>query len=155
MRQVAGYSLWLGHVGDARDIGQLRSAGILAVVDLALNEPPVALPRELIHCRFPLVDGPRNPAWLLRMAVDTVTLLVRTHVPTLVYCGAGMSRSPSIAAAAIAQVRQCPLAEGLILVLDSGRSDVSPGLWRDLQTALMTESPVAFHPGSANDSRAG
>src|SRR5205085_1881187 len=36
MRQVPGCSLWLGHVGDARDLRGVLSAGILAVVDLAL-----------------------------------------------------------------------------------------------------------------------
>jgi len=133
VRPIAGYSLWLGHLGDARDVERLYASGIFAVVDLALNVPPVALPRELAYCRFPLLDGPGNPAWLLRAAVDTVACLVRGNVPTLVFCGAGMSRSPCVAGAAIARVRRCSLAEGLALVLESGRSDVSPGLWSDVQ----------------------
>src|SRR4051794_38928813 len=68
VRRVPGYTLWLGHVGDARDLSGLLSAGITAVVDLALNEAPVPLARELVYCRFPLIDGGGNPRWLLRTA---------------------------------------------------------------------------------------
>ncbi|MGO9465552.1 MAG: dual specificity protein phosphatase family protein [Isosphaeraceae bacterium] len=139
MRPIAGYSLWLGNIGDARERGRLHAAGIVAVVDLALNEPPVVLPRELTYCRFPLLDGPGNPPWLLRAAVETVARLVREDVATLVFCGAGMSRSPCVAGAAIARARRCLPAEGLALVLASGVSDVSPGLWSDIQAVFAQE----------------
>ena len=38
MRQVTDYALWLGHVGDARDLTGLLSTGIVAVVDLARDD---------------------------------------------------------------------------------------------------------------------
>ncbi len=136
MRQVPGYSLWVGHVGDVRDLRSLLSAGILAVVDLALNEPPARLTRELVYCRFPLVDGAGNPPWLVRAAVETIAGLLRSRTPTLVYCGAGMSRSPMIAAAAVARLRGCSLADALAVVLQSGPADVSPGLLSDVRTML-------------------
>src|SRR4051794_36196473 len=100
VRRIPGYPLWLGHVGDARDLSALLAAGIAAVVDLALNEPPVPLTRELVYCRFPLIDGGGNPRWMLRATVETVAGLMRAGVPTLVYCGACMSRTPSVAGAA-------------------------------------------------------
>src|SRR5208283_2217360 len=133
VRQVPGYSLWLGHVGDMRDLRSVLSAGILAVVDLAVNEPPATVTRELVYLRFPLLDGSGNPTWLLRSAIETVAGLLRTRTPTLVYCAAGMSRTPCIAAAAIALVRHCPLTEALTLVSASGPADVSPGLWAEVQ----------------------
>jgi hypothetical protein len=68
MRQVPGYALWLEHVGDARDLRTVLSTGILAVVDLALNEPPATVTRELAYCRFPLLDGSGNAPWLVRAA---------------------------------------------------------------------------------------
>jgi hypothetical protein len=136
MRRVPGYSLWLGHVGDVRDLEGVRAAGIRAVVDLAWNEPPALLTRELVYCRFPLVDGTGNPRWLLHAAVETVAGLLRSDTPTLVACGAGLSRSPCIAAAAIARVRGGTLAEGLAIALQSGAADVSPGLWREVREAL-------------------
>jgi protein-tyrosine phosphatase len=126
----------LGHIGDARDLPGLLSADISAVVDLALDEPPVSLTRELVYCRFPLIDGGGNPRWLLRAAVETVAGLLRARVPSLVYCGAGMSRTPSVAGAAIALVRGCSASEGLAVVLPSGAGDVSPALWLEIQAAI-------------------
>jgi hypothetical protein len=134
--RIPGYPLWLGHVGDARDLSGLHSSGIAALVDLALNESPVPLTRELVYCRFPVIDGGGNPRWLLRAAVETVAGLLRARVPTLVYCGACMSRTPSVAGAAIALVRGCPLSEGLALAIQSGAADVSPALWSEIQEAL-------------------
>jgi hypothetical protein len=87
MRRVPGYSLWLGHAGDARDLRGLLAAGIVAVVDLAAQEAPAPATRELVYGRFPIVDGPGNPPWLLRAAVEMVAGLVRDEVPTLVGCG--------------------------------------------------------------------
>jgi len=136
MRRVEGYALWLGHVGDVLDHRGILATGILAVVDLALNDAPASLPRELAYCRFPLLDGPGNPPWLLRAAVETVAYLLRSGTPTLVYCGAGLSRSPSIAAAAVALVRGRPADEALVLVSRSGPLDVSPGLWSDVRAIL-------------------
>lgn len=133
MHQVAGYELWLGHVGEAREISQLYALGIEAVVDLALNEPPSSLPREIAYCRFPLGDGAGNAPWLLRSAVETVATLLREGVPTLVFCGAGLSRTPAIAAAAIAKLEGCPLSEGLERATAGVRADVSTALWVDLE----------------------
>jgi hypothetical protein len=133
MRRVAGYSLWLGHAGDVRDVPRLLAAGIAAVIDLAIQEAPAPASRELVYGRFPLVDGPGNPPWLLRVAVETVAGLIRDDVPTLVACGAGLSRSPCVAGAAIARVRGCPADEGLAIALGFAPADVSPGLWGDVR----------------------
>jgi protein-tyrosine phosphatase len=136
LRKVTDYPLWLGHVGDVRDPSKLLAAGISAVVDLALNKQPATLPRELVYCRFPLIDGPGNPRARLRTAVETVASLLRSGTPTLVYCGAGMSRSPAVAGAAIALVTGCSLAEGLTVVSQSGARDVSPGLWAEIEETM-------------------
>jgi protein-tyrosine phosphatase len=136
VRRIPGYRLWLGHVGDARDLAGLHSAGIVAVVDLALDETPVSLTREQVYCRFPLIDGGGNPQWLLRAAVETVAGLLRAGVPTLVYCGACMSRTPSVAGAAIALVRGCPPAEGLAIAVQARAADVSPALWTEIKAAI-------------------
>ena len=137
MRPIPGYNLWLGNTRDGRDSRALLNAGILAVIDLALEEPPAVLVRELTYCRLPLYDGAGNPNWLLRTAVETVATFLRAGTPTLVCCGAGMSRSPAVAAAAIAAIRGCPLAEALPIVMPSGSGDVSP--------ALLAESSQLSH----------
>jgi protein-tyrosine phosphatase len=136
MREIPPYRLWLGHLGDVRDSRGVLAAGIAALVDLALNEPPIAAPRELVYCRFPLVDGAGNPAWLLKAAIETTTGFLKRNVPTLVYCGAGMSRSPAVAAAAISLVSGRPPDACLAMVVQSGPGDVSPTLWREIKAVL-------------------
>jgi protein-tyrosine phosphatase len=136
MRKISEYSLWLGHAGDIRGGQRPTQAGISAVVDLAVEEPPTTLTRELAYCRFPLVDGSGNLHWMLRSAVLTVAGLLRSGTPTLVCCGAGMSRAPAIAGAAIAVVRGCSPDEGLRLIMASGAADVSPALWSEIRAAL-------------------
>jgi protein-tyrosine phosphatase len=135
MRQFLPHPLWLGHIGDVADLRKVLDAGIVALVDLALNEPPPRIPRDLIYCRFPLVDGAGNHPSLLRAAVRTVAMLLDARMPTLVYCGAGMSRSPTVAAAALAKFTgQTPLA-CLEQIAQSRPHDVSPGLWKEVLEA--------------------
>jgi hypothetical protein len=132
MRRVAGRPLWLGHRGDARDPAALLSLGIIAVIDLAAEEPFATLPREIVYCRFPLADGPDNPRWIVRSAVETLAGWLREGIPTLVSCGAGMSRSPAITAAALAIAEGRPIEECLAEIVEGGVCDVSPAFWRDL-----------------------
>jgi hypothetical protein len=140
VRRILEYPLWLGHSGDARDLAAVHAAGILAVVDLALDEPPAVATRDLVYCRFPLLDGPGNPSWLLRAAIETTALLIRSETPTLVACGLGMSRSPGIAAAAIARISGESAVKILTKIGHSGRVDVCPGLWSELVAALARQS---------------
>ena len=107
-------------------------AGIPCNTDLE----PVLPPRELIYCRFPLLDGTGNPPELLTLAVQTVTELLRRQVPTAVCCGNGVSRSPAVAAAALAVFQRLDLADSLKRISDQHRCDVSPGLLHDLREAL-------------------
>lgn len=133
MRQISPFALWLGHVGDTRDWRAVFDVGVQAIVDLAGNEPPATPPRELIYCRFPLVDGAGNSAQLLDAAVATLEHFLRTNIPVLVYCSAGLSRSPAVTAAALARKTGQSLDESLAVVQRSGPADVSPGLWASLQ----------------------
>lgn len=75
---------------DARDLRGIYNSGILAVIDLAINEPPAQLGREIVYCRFPLNDGDGNSDALITLAVRTIASLVRYQAPTLVACSAGM-----------------------------------------------------------------
>ncbi|MGL4555229.1 MAG: dual specificity protein phosphatase family protein [Gemmataceae bacterium] len=129
MRTVRDHPpLWVGHVGDVRDLRRVLSAGVGALVDLAMMEPPARVTRDLAYLRFPLLDGPDNPPWLLRAAVGAVAGLARDGVPTLVFCDAGMSRSPCVAAAGLARATGRTFDEVLREVLRGGPADVSPAL---------------------------
>jgi protein-tyrosine phosphatase len=131
MRQVGDYPLWIGTARDARDAKAIHAAGVRAVVDLAAEEPPAALTRDLVYLRFPLVDGDGNEPKVVRAALAAVTALLRERVPTLVACGMGMSRSPAVAAVAFATAYGLNAADVLKSV--PGPGDVSPTLLRELQ----------------------
>ncbi len=133
MRRIDGYSLWLGHVGDIQDLSSVLNNDISVVVDLAINEPIPQLTRELVYIRCPLNDGAGNDPWALRLAVRTVATLLNENVATLVYCSAGMSRTPAIAAAALASAHGLTLPAAIMLVTQDAPSDISPALIGDLQ----------------------
>jgi hypothetical protein len=130
MRRIDPYALWIGTARDARDVKSVLDAGIEAVVDLAIEEPPARLTREQAYLRFPLTDSDGNASWLLRAAVRAVAELIQSRVPTLVACGAGMSRSPAVVAAAVARLGAKPISA--VLSDLPGPIDVSPGLLREL-----------------------
>ncbi len=141
MRQIAPHPLWLGHVGDMRNLREVLDRGIVAVVDLAVNEPIPTLTRELVYCRFPLVDGTGNEAWLLRAAAETVAGFLKAEQPVFVYCAAGMSRTPVIAAAGLALASGRTPDECLAEVTARGPSDVTPHLWREVKEAVFSKPP--------------
>src|SRR5262245_4634394 len=98
MTQILPYPLWVGHAGEGREFRQVFDAGIKALIQLAAEELPSQPPRELVFCRFPLLDGAGNRPEMLSLSIGTVANLLRRHFPTLITSGAGMSRSPAIAA---------------------------------------------------------
>jgi protein-tyrosine phosphatase len=86
-----------------------------------------------VYLRFPIVDNEGNPEWLLRAAVEAVTGLLRAGVPTLVACSAGASRSPAVAAVALARWLGVSPEDGLKRI---GNGDVSVTLWRELNAMV-------------------
>lgn len=128
MREILPYLL-VGNATNARDLRQIHLHRIAAVVDLAGNEPPALLSRDLIYCRFPLVDGGGNQEVLTATAIRCVVHLVQGNIRTLVACSAGVSRAPSITAAALAYLTHKSLDECLLEVVREGPNDVSPLFW--------------------------
>jgi len=135
MHPIEPYALWLGHAGEYQDPTKLFDLGIQAVVALAREELPAVLPRELLSFRIPLVDGSGNEPLHLKLAVELVSSLIAARVPTLVYCGAGMSRSPGIVACALARLQQREPSACLELLHHQVKTDVSTSFWRDLVAA--------------------
>jgi len=93
MREIIPGKLWLGNAGDGRDPARLLDAGIVAVINLAVEEPSPILPRTMTYCHFPIMDGAQECEGILAAAIQTLASLLRNQVPTLVYCGAGMTGS--------------------------------------------------------------
>jgi protein-tyrosine phosphatase len=138
MNQIHPYLLRIGHAGDSDDVKALFDDGVRAVVQLAYEAAPILLPRELIVCRFPLIDGPGNRPEMLRLAIGTVAELLREQISVLVACGSGVSRAPAIAAAALARYTGKPLSECLQEVTRHRHADVHPALYEHIDAILRT-----------------
>ena len=102
MHEIHPHQLWIGHALDLREPRALFDSGIAAVIDLAFEELPAQLPRQLIYCRFPIIDGGGNEEAILFHALQTIIDLIGTGTRTIVGCSAGMSRSPTLASFALA-----------------------------------------------------
>ena len=102
MHEILPHTLWIGNAFDIREPRPLFDAGITAVIDVAYEEQPAQIPRQLTYCRFPLLDGGGNDPAVLAQSLRTTTDLMALGIRTIIACSAGMSRSPTIAAFAIA-----------------------------------------------------
>jgi protein-tyrosine phosphatase len=125
---VFGEQLLVGDAISARNLKLIYEYEIAAVVDLAANELPATLGRDIVYCRFPLHDDESNSDELLLAAIETVRSLLLGGFRTLVACSAGMSRSPIIAAAAISKFTGKPFQECLLEMIENIPHDVSPSL---------------------------
>jgi protein-tyrosine phosphatase len=141
MHQIPPHLLWIGHSGDGRELRTIFDQGIQARVELAAEEALAPAPHDLITCRFPLVDGNGNDPAMLRMALRTVAHLLREKVPTLVCCGAGLSRSPAVVAGAIALLTGERPEDCLVRVLLHRPADLVPGLWHEVAIAVSPMQP--------------
>lgn len=148
MRPVHGYPLWIGTARDARDVRKVLDAGIEVVVDLAVEEPPATLTRELTYLRFPLIDGGGNPTWRLIAAASTLDVLIRQAIPTLVCCSGGLSRSPAITALGLCFATDQRAPDMLLRKVQSGvASDVHPALWNDIMRCVVTDEGWNYKAG--------
>ena len=136
MDRIEPYELWVGHAGDGLAYQEAADRGIRAIVQLAIAELPLHPPRDFIYCRIPLLDGCGNDSGLLQLAISSVATLHCNELPTLVCCAAGMSRSPAIAAAAIAMTENLDVDECLKRVTKFRVADVSPGLWEEVRRVM-------------------
>ncbi len=142
MREVIPNLLWIGNALDARDVKSVLDSGICVVIDLAIEEPPILFPREIVYCRFPLLDGEGNSFAVLRSAIETTSNFVAAEQPTLVACSAGISRSPAIVAAVLAKRQSLDLDEAAQRIASMGPCDFSARFWMAVRKA-MSDSPTA------------
>ena len=134
IREIHPDHLFIGNATDARDLRLLYDNRIAAVVDLAINELPAQLARDMMYFRVPIVDGNGNSNATVDMAIRCVVMLIENDIRTMVACSAGMSRSPAIAAAAIALATGRLPDECLAAIVTDSPHDVSPILWSRVMT---------------------
>ncbi len=133
MHEAIRSQLWLGTAADARDIKSVLDRRIVVVIDLAMEEPTIHFPRDIVYCRIPLVDGDGNRPEIIRAAVDLTASFIESGVPTLVACSDGMSRSPIIVAAALAEIDEMTMEEALEAITAGVAHDVSTSLWAEVK----------------------
>ena len=136
MHEIQSGLLLIGHALDIREPKPLFDAGIEAVVDVAYEEPPARLPRQMIYCRFPLNDGGGNAASTICQAVQTLVDLLASETPTIVACSAGMSRSPTIAAFGLAVHLGLEPEDALAKISETKALEINGVLWNDVAKVL-------------------
>jgi protein-tyrosine phosphatase len=141
VREVIPEKLWIGNAIDARNVTGVLGLGIAAIVDLAMEELPIQYPRDVTYCRFPLIDGTGNQPAVLRAAIETTATFIASGTPTLVACGAGMSRSPAVVAAAMTKMHGGTVADTLEKLTTGRPHDVSPSLLTEISKLLLAMSP--------------
>ena len=93
--------LFVGTTTDAGDGSLLHDHGVTLVVSLVHGEPDGGYPDGTAVVDVPMVDGPRNDRTAFDRAVTAVSSRLDDHT-VLVHCSAGASRSPAVAATALA-----------------------------------------------------
>ena len=143
MNQIEPHNIWIGNAADGNNFQDVFDKGIQAIIHLALEERPSQPPRSLTYCRFPLVDGNGNDPSLLHLAIKSIAFLIEQQIPILVCCGAGMSRSPAIVAAALSLVEQSTLQDCLRHITKFHATDLSTGLWEQVLHIMASDFPAS------------
>lgn len=133
MREILSGKLWLGNSTDIRNVEGILQNGIQAVIDLAIEQLTPMLPRTMIYCRFPILDGEQSSPRVLSSAIETLVLFLQKGVPTLVCCSAGMSRSPAVVAGAMSIFQGGNPDDRLREIAVGHPHDVSPQLWQEVR----------------------
>ena len=132
MHEIHPNLLWVGHALDLREPRSLFDVGINAVVDVAYEEPPAQLPRQLIYCRFPLNDGGGNEPAVLLQTVQTLADLLVSRTRTIVACSAGMSRAPTLAAFALAAYLEQKPEDVITRIAEIKSLEIKGTLWNEV-----------------------
>ncbi|NLV07708.1 phosphatase [Haloarcula rubripromontorii] len=105
IRQIGDRALYLGNKHAARPDTHDQT------FDYVLSATSEVYPLTTAH--HPLTDGPGNEWAAFEAAVDTARRFVRADGPALIHCKAGVSRSSTLLATALAAEEGRPLADAL------------------------------------------
>lgn len=95
-------NLFVGTAEDASDASTLREHDVAVVVSLTHSGPGGDVPADVTLVDTPMMDGPQNSREAFATAVGEVLARLDAGEATLVHCSAGASRSPAVAATALA-----------------------------------------------------
>ena len=111
------------------------------MIDVAYEEPAATIPRQLTYCRFPLNDGGGNDPTTVRLALKTAIELLQSETATLIACSAGMSRSPTLAAFAMAFHLDEPPDNAIARIAEIKALELKQELWADMLLAFNKLKP--------------
>ncbi|MFT4922769.1 MAG: atypical dual specificity phosphatase [Haloarculaceae archaeon] len=117
MDEVAS-GLFVGTIADAGDESALCTYDITAIVALSYDDPEGGYPSKQTIVAVPMVDGPQNDPQTFGAAVQAVRSRLDAGTRILVHCSAGASRSPAVAATALALDGNRDLEEAFQQVLE-------------------------------------
>ncbi len=110
MDQVSS-GLFVGTLADAADEELLTENGIDRIVSLTYGDPEAGYPKSISISQCPMMDGPRNDEETFQEAVEAVLSGFDQDETVLIHCSRGASRSPAVAATAVAIYEQIEIAE--------------------------------------------
>lgn len=116
--------IYIGDIGDAGNADWLREGSPTAVLKLSHSDPEEPYPEAVTVREVPLIDGPQNDYRDFERAVETLLELLADHT-VFVHCRAGVSRSSSVTAAALA-VRRDVTVDGAITFIEDHRPRIHP-----------------------------
>lgn len=140
MDEVA-QNLFVGTAGDATDESTLRAHGIEVIVSLTAASPAEDVPAAVTLVEVPMMDGPQNSREAFETAVAAVGSRLATGEKTLLHCSAGASRSPAVAAAALALHRDSELEAAFQQIL-TRRPEADP------HDALIRQAHAVYQRGA-------
>lgn len=95
-------SLYVGDIRDAGNAEWLREGSPTAVLKLTHGDPSEPYPDAVTVRDVPMIDGPQNEYDDFERATETLLELLEADHVVFVHCAAGISRSGSVTAAALA-----------------------------------------------------
>jgi protein-tyrosine phosphatase len=101
MDRVAEH-LFVGSIEDAGDASLLRKHSVDMVVSLTYTGPEAGFPDSVSVAQYAMMDGPRNEKEVFKEAVEAIVRGLESGKTVLVHCSRGASRSPAVAAVAVA-----------------------------------------------------
>lgn len=120
-----GDGLFVGTVGDAGNKPLMHEHDIKVIVSLTHVEPDDGFPSDLAVVRVPMKDGPQNDQQVFERAITHTLSHLGVGDKILVHCSAGASRSPAVAATALALYEEIGLQTAFEQVADC-RNAVDP-----------------------------
>ena len=121
---LVGPDLFVGTRGDATDNETLGTHEITTIISLTHEQPELSDSAIDIYS-IPLIDGPQNDRDQFTEAVEATATALAAGECVLVHCSVGASRSPTVAATALAVTQEIDLEDALQQVADN-RAAVDP-----------------------------